>query len=535
MAEKRRAVDFKLAVHNMATIDLTRDSDDDGERRESTFDSDAALARKVSAELNGPTPTTQKRAHIDLTADSQESAAPPAQRARTDAVSIKDMKETIKSAGLRTADLIDRPQTEARFAEALARLAERARRDVAVAPARRVSLATAPGSSRQLFFLLQRSGGRLIASWADGEAVAPRRGFTRDRQGHRVVKLRTHLKAPHTPATVHMAYWIDDADGAVGDQYQRSPMAYRQSGCRFANGATMMKSQFQKAVRRREQDIAAKAFRELLTFPKSGGLFKALRRLLVVSCEDSAPLDGINSVLDWFFAAQDYAPTEADIAFILGAAAAVAHSPEGPTKKEIPGFDWKKAQVGEKKEFLADVPLAVSAGSRRALDFLFAVASGGIDGWDGELLLAAAAHFAAKDCPPAAYFVLRPQASLGRLKPEECILAAVDSEVGAFGKPRALIFDVMEEVEPAMKRVKLDGEGGLMKWMGITRTFVRARKSYTPKDDHPDWTRVADEAARRIIAAAVVSKPPWVPSPRPPEGATWSQGYTGSRPQPPPE
>ena len=66
-----------------------------------------------------------------------------------------------------------------------------------------------------------------------------------------------------------------------------------------------------------------------------------------------------------------------------------------------------------------------------------------------------------------------------------------------------------EQVDPAMKRVKFDGEGGLQKWMGITRQFVRARKSYTPKDDHPEWTRVADEAARRLIAAAVVSNPPW--------------------------
>ena len=490
-------------------IDLTKDSDDERDERQSTFESDAALARKLSAELNGEAPKNNKRT-IDLTADSQEEPPPrPAQRARTDAVSIKEMKETIKRAGLPTKDLIDKPGTETRYAEALARLAERAERDAAAARARRVTLAPTPAAapgSRVLSFVLRNSGGRLTASWADGEPMAPQRGFTRQWQDRRVVKLKTHLKAPGTAATVYMAY---DADGARGEPWQRSPMAYRQSGCQ-ANGATLMKSQFQKAVRRRLPDVAAKAFRELLTFPKSGGLFVALRRLLIVSCEDSAPLDGINSVLVWFFAAQGYAPTEADVAFILGAAAAVADCPRGPTKKDIPGFDWKKAQAGERKEYLAEVPLAgVSDGSRRALDFLFALASSGKDGWDGELLLAAASWFTAHEYAPAAHFAPRPQASLGRLRPEECILAAVDAEVGAYRKKRAPIFDVMEQVDPAMKRVKFDGEGGLQKWMGITRQFVRARKSYTPKDDHPEWTRVADEAARRLIAAAVVSNPPW--------------------------
>ena len=61
-------------------IDLTKDSDDEGQ---STFESDAALARRLSAELNGEAPKNNKRT-IDLTADSQEDAAPPpAQRART--------------------------------------------------------------------------------------------------------------------------------------------------------------------------------------------------------------------------------------------------------------------------------------------------------------------------------------------------------------------------------------------------------------------------------------------------------------------
>ena len=114
-------------------IDLTKDSDDEGQN---TFESDAALARRLSAELNGEAQNNKRT--IDLTADSQEDAAPPPQRARTDAVSIKEMKETIKRAGLPTKDLIDKPGTETRYAEALARLAERAERDAAAARARRV-------------------------------------------------------------------------------------------------------------------------------------------------------------------------------------------------------------------------------------------------------------------------------------------------------------------------------------------------------------------------------------------------------------
>ena len=53
-------------------IDLTKDSDDEGQN---TFESDAALARKLSAELNGEAPKNNKRT-IDLTADSQEEPPP---------------------------------------------------------------------------------------------------------------------------------------------------------------------------------------------------------------------------------------------------------------------------------------------------------------------------------------------------------------------------------------------------------------------------------------------------------------------------
>ena len=103
-------------------IDLTKDSDDEGQN---TFESDAALARKLSAELNGEAPPAQNNKRtIDLTADPQEgSAPPPAQRARTNAVSIKEMKETIRQAGLGVADLLEKSDVEARYAQAQARLA----------------------------------------------------------------------------------------------------------------------------------------------------------------------------------------------------------------------------------------------------------------------------------------------------------------------------------------------------------------------------------------------------------------------------
>ena len=65
----------------------------------------------------------------------------------------------------------------------------------------------------------------------------------------------------------------------------------------------MLKSLMQKAARQQKDDISMRAAHELLALPKKGDLFQVLRRLLVISVEDSAPLDGINSVLVWLFAA----------------------------------------------------------------------------------------------------------------------------------------------------------------------------------------------------------------------------------------
>ena len=97
-------------------IDLTKDSDDERESNKRT---------------------------IDLTADSQEEPPPrPAQRARTSQeystrapakpeqrLSIGAMRAAITQAGLATADLLERADTEARYEQALDRLAERARLD----------------------------------------------------------------------------------------------------------------------------------------------------------------------------------------------------------------------------------------------------------------------------------------------------------------------------------------------------------------------------------------------------------------------
>ena len=226
-------------------IDLTKESDDEGQ---STFESDAALARRLSAELNGEAPKNNKRT-IDLTADSQEDAAPPpAQRARTSQeysttapaapqqrLSISAMRAAISQAGLATADLLERADTESRYEQALDRLAERARLDAereARDRARGVTVAApiAPDGSRQLFFVVERRGDRLAAHWNDGGERPPRAGLTRHWRGSpRLVSLRTHPEAPATKARVLLAY---DSDARRGEAWRRPKMAYRSSGSR---------------------------------------------------------------------------------------------------------------------------------------------------------------------------------------------------------------------------------------------------------------------------------------------------------------
>ncbi len=53
-----------------------------------------------------------------------DAAAPAAMEAEPTKVSVKTMKETIRSAGLPTADLLEKRDIEARYAEALTRLDE---------------------------------------------------------------------------------------------------------------------------------------------------------------------------------------------------------------------------------------------------------------------------------------------------------------------------------------------------------------------------------------------------------------------------
>ena len=153
----RAGAEHSIPLRTMADhIDLTKDSDDEGQN---TFESDAALARRLSAELNGEAPKNNKRT-IDLTADSQEEPAPrPAQRARTSRIHQGDERDDQAAAGLPTKDLIDKPGTETRYEQALDRLAERARararprararaRDARARAGRRAARACSPSSSR---------------------------------------------------------------------------------------------------------------------------------------------------------------------------------------------------------------------------------------------------------------------------------------------------------------------------------------------------------------------------------------------------
>ena len=98
-------------------------------------------------------------------------------------------------------------------------------------------------------------------------------------------------------------------------------------------------------------------------------------------------------------------------------------------------------------------------------------------------------------------------ASIPRLKPEDWVLEGVDIHVGAFSKKRAPIWDVMFEIDPDLEE---EDFGALEAWMMNKRSMVNERYNHGSARQHnPEWHDTADEAARRIIAAAVVKKPPW--------------------------
>ena len=79
---------------------------------------------------------------------------------------------------------------------------------------------------------------------------------------------------------------------------------------------------------------------------------------------------------------------------------------------------------------------------------------------------------------------------------------------------RALIWDLMYEIDP-----DLEDEydlSALEDFVRNKRAMVNTRYKYgdarKPNANYPEWSHwhaVADEAARRVVAAAVVSKPPW--------------------------
>ena len=67
--------------------------------------------------------------------------------------------------------------------------------------------------------------------------------------------------------------------------------------------------------------------------------------------------------------------------------------------------------------------------------------------------------------------------------------------------------DVMFDINPALAR---ENRGRLKDWMMKKRSMVNARYNIPgARLDRPDWHSVADAAAQRIIAAAVVARPPW--------------------------
>jgi hypothetical protein len=139
---------------------------------------------------------------------------------------------------------------------------------------------------------------------------------------------------------------------------------------------------------------------------------------------------------------------------------------------------------------------------------LLAFAVGGkYSDWDGSLLLVAASWFATRDLAVPSRFAPRPMTSIPRLKPEDWVLEGVDMHVGAFSKKRAPIWDVMFEIDPDLEE---EDFGALEHWMMNKRSMVNERYNHGSARQHnPEWHDTADEAARRIIAAAVVKKPPW--------------------------
>jgi len=232
----------------------------------------------------------------------------------------------------------------------------------------------------------------------------------------------------------------------------------------------------------------------------SGGLVQVLRRILVIALEDSAPLQGMNPVLVWFLGAVGarYAPTERDVAWVLGAVDAVARCPAGPTKNVLK----------PRSTYLEAVPPVGVLDT--SFEFLCVVPFGGLGPWDSELFLKAAEKFVPPErLAPMQNFAPIPPASLRRLRPEEFLLEAVDTEVGAYGKTRAPIWDAMFEIEPDLEN---ESFSELQSWMCGKRSMVQVRYNFgeaNARRVQPDWHGVADAAARRIIDACVVSNPPW--------------------------
>mmetsp|Transcript_34299 Transcript_34299/g.116367 ORF Transcript_34299/g.116367 Transcript_34299/m.116367 type:complete len:447 (+) Transcript_34299:137-1477(+) len=440
--------------------------------------------------------------------------------------SLKEKMKAIRLSGLSTADLIEPgPELDERYEQALARLAEAERlkkeadprpRDGDAPPAKRpkaeidldrpATAAPRPTSALarwgRLFFLLERRGDALTARWHDGAARPPGSGMRRLWAGEREVGMRTHLKQRPRSATVAFAY---DADGPRGPELEKLRAAYHSRG----SGASLLKSHMQKCLRRMDADRATRGAHELslMSPAQQGGLVQVLRRLTVAIAEDAHPARGpagsLYCPLVWFLYAIEggsgaYAPTRADVAWILGVVAATARCELGPSKVALKDSD----------EYLPEAPSADDAAWSPALSFLLRGAVGGLAkgpgiDWDVDLcMLRAAARFCTLET--LALVEHRPvdPATLPRLRPADWCFAGLDKHA-ANGR----IFGIMRELRPDL----FDGvsDAKLDKWMAFNRGIATARRGGGALQlrfvrGPRDWHDCADAAARRMIDAALV-------------------------------
>ncbi|KAH8074131.1 hypothetical protein JL720_10683 [Aureococcus anophagefferens] len=437
---------------------------------------------------------------------------------KKDMASLKEKMKAIRLSGLSTADLIEPgPELDERYEQALARLAEAERLKKEADP--RPLTATPPGggggdrsrSSRDRGAaadvgarslgppLLPPRAARRRPDRALARRRAPPGSGMRDSGPRREVGMRTHSET--TAALRDRGVRLRRrraARAGAGETPGRVPLARR---------ASLLKSHMQKCLRRMDADRATRGAHELslMSPAQQGGLVQVLRRLTVAIAEDAHPARGpagsLYCPLVWFPYAIEggsgaYAPTRADVAWILGVVAATARCELGPSKVALKDSD----------EYLPEAPSADDAAWSPALSFLLRGAVGGLAkgpgiDWDVDLcMLRAAARFCTLET--LALVEHRPvdPATLPRLRPADWCFAGLDKHA-ANGR----IFGIMRELRPDL----FDGvsDAKLDKWMAFNRDRDRAarrRASSCASSGAPDWHDCADAAARRMIDAALV-------------------------------